>query len=938
MPAESEKQRKLFGTALGQQRSGEITDTPAGKIAETVPEEKIREFARKPKKKMKKSFPGPAVNPLDEPEDNRDAGTRMMDELDSEPMVQSRNKAQAAVGKINEQLASKLKKAKCPNCYGETGGASKCPSCGSRTDKPMSRYGREFNKPLSAPVKKCPVAARPVQQGMPILSEEEVAAGGVDYGPLSPPDPAVHATIVRQAVSNINSFVSKQEKTFSLPPQVVTYKRPKGAVVSAKPKNMEGGMKKSIKEGKIAPAGEVTDKTWELKTKNVYPEKEIGKNEFSKGYAGGSVNMSKRIEKGGNKTGQKTKTRLTISTVNPKPKKLTMQDPNTAKPNKQPIVMLKKALQIMIPALEAEMKKDMAQKGLLDGTPMGSSGLMGKCSTAKPVKKDVLGAGAGAGLGAVLSGGNPIGAMIGGAAGEMLLSEDKAKTPKAVDIKKKKKMKASTAQMLQDMKAPVKKGTAKGPSTPKGGEYYPGKYFKGWGSPETGSVKAPVKKALNETNTSVEQMNRKHSSATNAKRAEINRGTLQGPKVPKHAGIASIKKDTSMEIPTPQEAQAGDLKNWANEYEVTQPKAAAKLPLGTPKTGAKLAAQQAPVASTAKGWKQTAGMLGGAALGAGLGPVGAAAGALGGKKLGEHFEKPKGVRTTTRTTTAPAPRAPKAPTSTAPETPSTSPAGQAMGGGVREKVMSGVGGKPGLLRQTIGKKPAAPKPAVETPKEAKYSFEDVQKPAKFDVEEVQEPKGDTHPTSGMFRDSMEAKSMKKSYLKGEDTLTSTQKKTVRENERYHEEITDTLTKKEQGMQVSELDAAKALDLTKSHAKASLGVEKAIFHLKGYEPINDDVVKSYFHGQIPEIMKSPDGRPPKEWLDKAIRKARTFSDDAIKYSFDVWYDTNDLNKAVAEPIDSKLIKKKGENEQISDGTRLDATDITGPDKSEKTVTM
>ena len=74
MPASSEKQRKLFGTALGQQRSGEITDTPAGKIAETVPEEKIREYAKKPiakKKKVKKSFPGPAVNPLDEPEDTK---------------------------------------------------------------------------------------------------------------------------------------------------------------------------------------------------------------------------------------------------------------------------------------------------------------------------------------------------------------------------------------------------------------------------------------------------------------------------------------------------------------------------------------------------------------------------------------------------------------------------------------------------------------------------------------------------------------------------------------------------------------------------------------------------------------------------------------------------------------------------------------------------
>jgi hypothetical protein len=41
-----------------------------------------------------------------------------------------------------------VNKALCPNCYGQVGNGVKCPSCGSRTDKPMSRYGKEFSKPL----------------------------------------------------------------------------------------------------------------------------------------------------------------------------------------------------------------------------------------------------------------------------------------------------------------------------------------------------------------------------------------------------------------------------------------------------------------------------------------------------------------------------------------------------------------------------------------------------------------------------------------------------------------------------------------------------------------------------------------------------------------------------------------------------------------------
>ena len=174
------------------------------------------------------------------------------------------------------------------------------------------------------------------------------------------------------------------------------------------------------------------------------------------------------------------------------------------------------------------------------------------------------------------------------------------------------------------------------------------------------------------------------------------------------------------------------------------------------------------------------------------------------------------------------------------------------------------------------------------------------------------------------------KSVKKSFLTPDNSvLTSTQKKTVRDNKEYHEEINDVLTRKEPQMERSELDMAKS--------QASLSVEKAVFFLNGYEPMDDRSVKKSFHGQIPEIMKSAETRPPLTWWEKAIKKATTFSEDPVDYATNLWY--GNINKAVAEPIDSKISpKKKGEDEQISDGTRCDTTDLAGKGKSETTETL
>jgi hypothetical protein len=120
------------------------------------------------------------------------------------------------------------------------------------------------------------------------------------------------------------------------------------------------------------------------------------------------------------------------------------------------------------------------------------------------------------------------------------------------------------------------------------------------------------------------------------------------------------------------------------------------------------------------------------------------------------------------------------------------------------------------------------------------------------------------------------------------------------------------------------------------SQASLRVAKAIFYLKGYEPMDDSSVKKMFHGQIPEIMKYTEARPPQDWMEKAIKKSSGFAEDPIKYSMELWYD---ISKAVAEPIDSKMSpKKKGEDEQISDGTRCDTSDLVGKGKSESTETL
>ena len=80
MPAKSESQRKLFATALGQKRSGDITDTPAGKIAETVSEKKIKDFVTK------------EDNSLELDKDKPQVGVKMQDTKQHEMLNKTKTK------------------------------------------------------------------------------------------------------------------------------------------------------------------------------------------------------------------------------------------------------------------------------------------------------------------------------------------------------------------------------------------------------------------------------------------------------------------------------------------------------------------------------------------------------------------------------------------------------------------------------------------------------------------------------------------------------------------------------------------------------------------------------------------------------------------------------------------------------------------------------
>jgi len=120
------------------------------------------------------------------------------------------------------------------------------------------------------------------------------------------------------------------------------------------------------------------------------------------------------------------------------------------------------------------------------------------------------------------------------------------------------------------------------------------------------------------------------------------------------------------------------------------------------------------------------------------------------------------------------------------------------------------------------------------------------------------------------------------------------------------------------------------DYLKTKSQASLRVEKAIHYLQGYVPMSDESVMKSFHGQIPDMMKEVELRPPQSWWNISIVKATEFgSADPVKYSLDLWYNIPDVNKAVAEDIDSKYSPEKkdeGEKEAISDGSRSDTKDL------------
>lgn len=602
-------------------------------------------------------------------------------------------------------------------------------------------------------------------------------------------------------------------------------------------------------------------------------------------------------------TGAKTRTTLKTSNTLPKPKKISMANPNTAKPNKQPVkrMNVKKGFPAAMAASAAADPKGFgegvksagegiksAAEGISSLTPMGqkpstkSIGMAGggvapvapmkkvpsmdkgltsdyvpmpepmkvmirKAFTAlvpaiqkemeKDLKKGVsdlfggdeaAGGLVGTGIGAAV-GGLP-GALIGGAAGSgaghfagRAMDKSKVKTPKSVDIKKNPKKVAKMTKACSSKR--INKAIYKSfeDFLEKGSPYSPGHLHTARG--EYGCQHCAEKISPGQ-----KYYNWRWDSSKPAVRSHLEH----------HEG-----------------------KKYGQGFIAAQPR--------TPKIqGIKQPTQN--LGGIEKGWKKTAGMLGGAALGSAFGPAGAALGALGGNKLGEHLEKPKAT----------------------PKKASSRP---------RTKTIS-------ATRMMTAKNPTTRVRKASPQEGANLTSKDV----KIKKVTYKDNKGNP---------------IKKGFLTDENSvLTSTTKKIVRDGKNYHEEISDVLTRKQPEMEKSELDMAKS--------QASLRVSKAIFYLKGYEPMDDDSVKKMFHGQIPEIMKSAEARPPQEWMDSAVSKSAAFVADPIKYSMDLWYG---IKKAVAEPINSKLSpEKKGEDKQISDGTRCDTSDLAGKDKSETTETL
>jgi len=160
------------------------------------------------------------------------------------------------------------------------------------------------------------------------------------------------------------------------------------------------------------------------------------------------------------------------------------------------------------------------------------------------------------------------------------------------------------------------------------------------------------------------------------------------------------------------------------------------------------------------------------------------------------------------------------------------------------------------------------------------------------------------------------------------------------------------------------------ELLKAKSQASLRIKKAISVLEGYEPMNDTIVMKSFGGEIPNIMKEVELRPPETWWNDAVQKASQFEDYPAKYSMELWYNIqkanleesdeedkiiNDsanrdvdeiinqevkkkenINKAVAASSSDEVLqpKKRGENKALSDGSKVDVSDISGPGKSEQ----
>jgi len=94
-------------------------------------------------------------------------------------------------------------------------------------------------------------------------------------------------------------------------------------------------------------------------------------------------------------------------------------------------------------------------------------------------------------------------------------------------------------------------------------------------------------------------------------------------------------------------------------------------------------------------------------------------------------------------------------------------------------------------------------------------------------------------------------------------------------------LTDDEKKKDMKMIKERMNTIKSKDI------AFLKADRLIHKMQGYSPISDDDIKKSLT-VIPDILKDPDDRPPKNWWNACINRAKSWADDPAKVCGSLWH--------------------------------------------------